>query len=587
MAEQHGAAPVEPIDAVLAAAPAPRSAPGGDGGSSGAEVGWSGWLEGVLEATEAVADVQAAAPVSLQLDGAATATSGAEARPSSEVRADGAVASERESDSEREGSSDEDLQPEAAPGVEFDAAEVVLMQTEMMLKLEAEMEAMEQIGLRSDDVCALVRLEAQRDRALGPAHSQVCLLCVLSSDPECKLSSNCILLPTLVAALLQATGHSDLVQADASLRVPAPDVRHVLLFGCHPDTMRLLTYSLLACFDVPCVSTCGYLVSAATPAAHQLHGDNNTNAASLPLTPVSLAVALGLGAGATPADGSAVSHDWLNVSSSETIAAGTDAQAVPWYARSPERHAFARTALLQMLAPGGSLSEDVGLIRALFHVEGTPILRLDETGSTVLETAAAAGARARASAKRWLQEPMLARSLTAWSAFAALEERCGRHKQALKVAPPQCYYTCAAQTASICFAFPRHPSGPDADMQPTSATHVSFAARARQYHHVCSDMQVLQTAMAAADTASAEQRPLRWTLALQAALLEFAAAGMPWTSERIPRATFSALPTHVASGLSTCLCPTLRHDIVCLERAPAVMLFPCADGAGFIALPLQ
>ena len=40
-------------------------------------------------------------------------------------------------------------------------------------------------------------------------------------------------------------------------------------------------------------------------------------------------------------------------------------------------------------------------------------------------------------------------------------------------------------------------------------------------------LQVLQTAMAAADTASAEQRPLRWTLALHMLLLDFAAAGMP------------------------------------------------------------
>ena len=54
-------------------------------------------------------------------------------------------------------------------------------------------------------------------------------------------------------------------------------------------------------------------------------------------------------------------------------------------------------------------------------------------------------------------------------------------------------------------------------------------------------MQVLQTAMTAADTTSAEQRPLRWMLALQAALLEFSAAGMPLAAEGITRASLGAL----------------------------------------------
>jgi hypothetical protein len=130
------------------------------------------------------------------------------------------------------------------------------------------------------------------------------------------------------------------------------------------------------------------------------------------------------------------------VPSFEGLAAGDSTGLVPWYARSRARHVATRTLLLQVLAPGGRFSGDAGLIRALYQVEAAPLCQLAGAG-LVQEAAAAAVDRARASAKRWLQEPMLANSLAAWSAFAALEHRGRRPKQALRV-------RCAAGTSSLC-----------------------------------------------------------------------------------------------------------------------------------------
>jgi hypothetical protein len=234
------------------------------------------------------------------------------------------------------------------------------------------------------------------------------------------------------------------LQVDVDAQMPPAEFTRLVLRHCHPDTRRLLVYGLLACIDVPCVSTCGYLVSAATPTAHHLRDGNVATAASVPLTTAPLAAALGLSVGDRDQTDTPRAHAWQQVASFEAFAPACGGTSVPWFARSPERHAFARTALLQMLAPGGSLAGDPGLVRALFHVEGTRVVHAVSTGtvedatrgnveSWQLESAPVAAERARASAKRWLQEPMLARSLVAWSAFAALEERYGRHKQALKV----------------------------------------------------------------------------------------------------------------------------------------------------------
>lgn len=181
---------------------------------------------------------------------------------------------------------------------------------------------------------------------------------------------------------------------------------------------------------MPCASTCGHIVPAATPFTQRLR-DSNTAAGARPFAPRSLACELGL-----CADGGARgrgAQEWLEVPSFEGLAAGgSSGHKASWYARSIARHTDVRTLLLQVLAPGGRFSGDAGLIRALFQVEAAPVFQPAGAG-LVQEVESAAIERARSSAKRWLQEPMLANSLAAWSAFAALEHHSGRPKQALRV----------------------------------------------------------------------------------------------------------------------------------------------------------
>jgi hypothetical protein len=467
VAEQHGAAPVEPIDAVLAG-PAPVA----DAPSDGA-AGWTGWLDGVLED-----DVDTATPVSL-----------APPRAAQPEEDSGQQDSEREANSDSD-KSDEDLHAEALPGDEDLHAEKLLrikdMRDALRRQAEQQLAQLQEQGLNASQMRRLVELEAERARAEGPPPGPVrapddCRLCKRSPmhchalarrqqhhTPGMPRLAHVYGLRshiTVATRLFVFNAHdadsclSDL-QAGAWHRAPASDVRHVLLFGAHPDATRLLLYGALAALDVPCTSASGYLVAAATPASQRLRDSNCCGgAAAHPLAAQPLSTALGLSfCTAAPArDGGAdladAGPDWLRVASFEAMTRSDGAGApAPWYARSPARHAFVRSMLLQMLAPGGRFSGDPGLIRALFHVEATPILSQSPVGGQAAsrETLAAAGEHARKSAKRWLQEPMLAKSLSAWSAFAALEESCGRHRQAMQVLSLKVTYSVLACAYAGC-----------------------------------------------------------------------------------------------------------------------------------------
>lgn len=219
----------------------------------------------------------------------------------------------------------------------------------------------------------------------------------------------------------------------AALQDEKPDaaqIRHMLLFGYHPDTMRLLVSAALAQFDVCCPALCGYWPEAALPSATALESSNAPTAAGAPLSHASLASAMGLHAlvqhPAAPATRP------LSVASFEAFAAGQPLP--PWHARSRARHAFVTNLLLQLLASQGAFAGEPALTRALFAVQVAPLLDTSEDACTA-ESADAAADRARASAKRWLQEPLFANSLPAWSAFAANEAHAGRYKQAGKACP--------------------------------------------------------------------------------------------------------------------------------------------------------
>lgn len=223
------------------------------------------------------------------------------------------------------------------------------------------------------------------------------------------------------AVRVQASTSEDAPAAEPQSPLTPNDVRHMLLFGAHPDTTRLLTHAALRCLDVPVGGVSGLAAAAAAPFCQQLR-DRSTGDDGATLSAV-----LGF-AGAAQGGGDGGSQ-WSQVESFEARAEGATV-GTPWYARTQGRHRFVRSILLQMLAPGGRFASDPDLIRALFRVEAAPVCL--STGSQ-RQTAEDAVARARASAKRWLQDSFLSGNLTAYGAFAALEAAAGKHAEALRI----------------------------------------------------------------------------------------------------------------------------------------------------------
>ena len=225
----------------------------------------------------------------------------------------------------------------------------------------------------------------------------------------------------------------------------AADIRHMLLFGYHPDTTRLLVFGALAAFDVTCPVLCGYRASTALHSSFTVRCSNAPSPAGTPLGCTSLAAAFGMDA-LLQQQAASVQRPPCSfaVPSYEALAAG--GAPVPWFACSQARHAFMTTLLLQLLASQGIFAGEPALVRALFAVQATPLLHHNQSEAR-LEAQDAAAERARLSAKRWLQEPLFSGNLVAWSAFAANEAHAGRHKQASKVCIKQ-WRLCLQQPAS-------------------------------------------------------------------------------------------------------------------------------------------
>ena len=258
-------------------------------------------------------------------------------------------------------------------------------------------------------------------RRLPPLTQQRPFSCISHTLCTADLFVEFILVLTLLSTMQRFASPGNVISST--------DARHVLLFGLHPDSSRLLVFAALSQMGVRCPSACGHLLGSTTPQLQQLRDSNATSDTPAPLQQDALANALGLAHGG----GTAQVPPWLQVQALEQHACSAS-QPTPWYARSAARHALVRSTLLQMLAPGSRLSGDPALIRALFALEATPVLQSSTDGTECMQEAAqAAQQRARTSARRWLQEPMLAQSLAAWSAYAALEEACGKHKQARQV----------------------------------------------------------------------------------------------------------------------------------------------------------
>jgi hypothetical protein len=96
--------------------------------------------------------------------------------------------------------------------------------------------------------------------------------------------------------------------------------------------------------------------------------------------------------------------------------------------------------------------------------------------------------------------------------------------------------------------------------------------------NICGLPQVVHTTMAAVESASQEQQPLRWLLALQAILLEFEAAKLPWSAVTNPSSAFgSSLPR---SALAVhCEAMSL---VLSSARQQQQRLFPRVDDTAFI-----
>lgn len=232
LAEQHGAAQRNAIDAVMAA-PSERelhlqqqqqqvvnasssgqALQGSEGvnGSVGgvAEAGWTGWLEDAphgasasagtlaaehqpftlslqaLQQANTAADDTAMQPAGTDADTerASTAAPGSNAAP-----ADGGGDWDEGSkgDSGSSADSDGDLQPEAALDGAGEDVDEVLLRAELGLAAEAQLEALEAQGLQAADVRRLVELEALRSCAGAPAAEQAVRPCL---DLPHKLSGH-------------------------------------------------------------------------------------------------------------------------------------------------------------------------------------------------------------------------------------------------------------------------------------------------------------------------------------------------------------------------------------------------------------
>ena len=137
---------MQPIDAVLAAPPAATTA------SNDAEgAGWTGWLDDVLEAPSN------SAAVMLSLDAQAAAR---------DTQSAGQGADEHGQNPEAEGDT---LEPGDLPGDDSDAADEVLLRTELLLQAEQDLAALEAEGMQPGDVRRLVALEAERSCGLRAA----------------------------------------------------------------------------------------------------------------------------------------------------------------------------------------------------------------------------------------------------------------------------------------------------------------------------------------------------------------------------------------------------------------------------------
>jgi hypothetical protein len=349
----------------------------------------------------------------------------------------------------------------------------VLLRLELGLQAEQELAALEVEGLKEVDIQNLILSEACRSCSLPFLAGQLSSLPArpLFDDHCGQCSPRQHQLPQQAeAALGERPQQKDPSVLPASLS--PNDIRHTLLATTHAETTRLLVFAALSLFDIHCSSLSGLSVGPSAPCSHQLFCSSDSPCDEAR----SLAQILGLSF--STASVSDLSSSPIGGTSFENLLSGSDSR-VPWFARSEGRFRFVRCTLLQMLAPGNPFSGDPGVIRALFRVEGECICQTrdepltDQAPEVTQESGDAAAKRARCTAKRWLQEPVFASSLVAWSAFAALEEAAGRHKQAV---------------------------------------------------------QVVHTAMAAVSSASQLQRHARWTLALQATLLEFRGTGFQWSS---------------------------------------------------------
>lgn len=237
--------------------------------------------------------------------------------------------------------------------------------------------------------------------------------------------------------MLQDDEQSD-VEKDEALRQGWERVEFLREFWPSGDACAFILKLALATLGISTRSLSGPYTPALLPNAMQFSANSSEADLSRPLL---LGDAMGLLF--TPYSdthcGRVTQHPmpWLQIKPFESLRSTNNSEklrVLQWYAQSHDRHRLATAALKVLMSSQSRLEGDIGMARALIELESTQVCSKDGA----IEAEGAAGKRGHSAAKRWLAGRTA--NPQVWSAFAALEARRGRYKQALnvRVLTPSC-----------------------------------------------------------------------------------------------------------------------------------------------------